>query len=184
MSSGPGGSFTMAEGIKSQCYVLGPSNQFRCHIDVQNIAANGVRMLVDLSDTVRWPHALSGHIDLEEIWASFNPSAAFAGDIQLGFLSGAGTAGSTLNVLHTWHFQQSAAPMQDRAMFGHLHVGAEEWYGPRDTADTNFQTDVGLIGPRGDTDHVSGDGDLVLNIIRSAGNIDIGLSYTYETRGK
>lgn len=153
------------------------------HLDAQDISADTAFMLVDLSDTGNWPHTGTAHLHIDFIHITINPDSSFTGDIKLGFLSNVDAANGDLNILHSWHMEQERTTLVDvlPLEFAQVHCRTSEWFGPTDANVGLFQTDENLQGPDGATAYPSGDGDLVLRIERTAGNIDLGVNVGYTT---
>ena len=47
--------------------IPGDSEHFLVHLHVHDISVNGGYMLIDLSDTVNWPHVETGRIILKKV---------------------------------------------------------------------------------------------------------------------
>ncbi len=174
---------TTARGITSLYTVLGASSSEFIHLAVDDIAATTGYMLVDLSDTTNWPHIPTGLISLRSIVISIDPDVNFQGDIVFGFLENVdGTNGDLLKIL-SFHLEKKADPIDIFINFGpfEMDLDADRWFGPTIADDTTWQTDVNLLGPDGNTSFPAGDGDLVCKVIRSAGQVEIGVTVGYET---
>ncbi len=173
------------EGDTSLKIVPGHKNVFTVHLDVQNLGANAGYMLVDLSDIINWPHTNVEHIVLEWFTVNINPSTAFRGDVSIGFLKNVDTDNGDLCKVHSWHLDQAALEIVDG--FNHsghgLDLSEENSFLPVDVDDVTWQTDINLIGPAGGAAaHPAGDGDFVMKVVRTAGNVDISISCGYTTR--
>lgn len=170
------------EGDRSLRTVPGHNPQFFIHLGDIAVGATQAFMLIDLSDTVNWPHTETGHIILEHLYITLNPSTAFRGDITLGFLTDVDATNGDLRVVHGWHFTNSA---DDKDIVLEHTYGRDmemsEWFGPSSIDDVLFQTDVNLQGPDGETEFPSGDGDVVLKVAQTAGTISVGISIGYDT---
>lgn len=157
--------------------------QFHIHLDVENISASKGFMLIDLSDVADWPHTDTGHIVLQELVININPTTAFRGDVEFGFLSSVDDTNGDLNIIMTLHMDQQAAEISNEFDFlGGLGLELAEWFGPTTENDVKWQTDVDLTGPDGATSYSSGNGDLVMLATITAGAADIGVTLLYETR--
>ena len=171
------------EGITSLYTVPGHHHVDVIHADVHDIQAVTGVMLIDLSDTVNWPHTETGHLDVEYIHVSVNPDTSYVGDVELGFLSDVDATNGDFHVFQTWHFQRVSAPLVDDMFFGqggHFECSVEHFFGKVTANDTTWQTDVDLVGPDGNTSYPSGDGDLVLKIGRTGGSVDVGITVGYH----
>ena len=171
------------EGEESAKVVFGHNAQFAIHLDAEDVAATTGYMLINISDTANWPHTLTEHIVLEWYAINVNPSTAFRGDIEFGFLSSVDDTNGDFNILHTWHIGQQGSQIIDK--FDHSSHGVDlkstTMFGPSSANDTLFQTDVAIVGPDGNTFN-SGDGDMVLKIVRTSGSVDVGIVVGYITR--
>ena len=153
-------------------------------MSLDNQSGTAGYILIDLSDTENWPHSETDHILLYQIIVDANASSGFQGDLLIGFLSG--VDGSNGN------FHQIAA------LHGHLNTDVGKlvvdfepaldlelanWFGPTVADDETWQTDVNLVGPDGQASYPAGDGDLVLKLVSSAGNVDFSITANYATVG-
>lgn len=173
------------EGQKSVRVALGHKPVFGVHLSVQNASGTVGYMLIDLSDTTNWPHTNTDHIILEKIviQTSQTSSPAFVGDIQFGFLSGVDATNGDFNQIGVLHGDRTTAVGSgqfDFSLFG-MDLEADGWFGPVTADDTTWQTDTNLLGPNGATTFPAGNGDFVMKLVSSAGNIDIGVTVIYTT---
>ena len=171
------------ESEKSLLVSPGKVESFTVNFTVSNVVLTTGFMLIDLSDTTIWHHIQTGHIDLLSYIVHINPSTAFLGKIEIGFLSNVSATSGTFNVLDVAHGEQSSQPY----VYGfnpqpyHIDCRPALFTGPSRAADTTWQTDINLFGPDEATTHPSGNGDLVMKITRTAGNVDIGITLLYNT---
>jgi len=156
---------------------------------VASVAATTGYMLVDLSDTINWKHFETGHIDLVFVNIMINPGGSFSGSVDLGFLSNVDATNGDLNVIRYWPLDSESTPGQsvyELIQFGGIdkwfHCGTERAFLTTHANSTLFQTDVNLEGPDGNTAYPSGNGDLVLRVVRTAGAISFGVLVGYVTR--
>lgn len=173
------------EDVRSMYVVPGPHHVDSVHLDVEDCQADTAFMLVDLSDTTNWPHGDTDHLHIDTLDIMFNPDAVFTGDVQLGFLSGVDADNGDLHIIHNWHFENDRATLIDHLSWEHVQLicTAAHWFGPTVADNALFQTDVNLQGPDGAANYPSGDGDLVLRVLRTAGTIDIGITVAYNAHG-
>jgi hypothetical protein len=172
------------EGTTSILTVPGEHKNFAVHLDAQGVATATGFMLVDLSDTTNWPHVNTGHVDLEYINIQINPSTSYRGDINVGWLENVNTNYGDLKVLYTWHFDQASSILVDQLNFGvagGFHAESDRWFGFSDATSVLWQTDVNIQGPDGATSYPSGDGDFVLRVGRTAGDVDVSILVGYTT---
>jgi hypothetical protein len=169
------------ENVRSVPVVQGPDQVRVVHLDLEAIAASAGFMLIDLSNTVAWPHDAANNIYMRGIDFNANPSSAFTGDISLGFLRDVDATNGNFHIWKTWHFDQGSGNIDISYRYQYLHLDEDEIFGPIDANDTLWQTDVNLLGPDGGTTHPSGTGDLTLKITRGAGAVDVGITAFYKT---
>lgn len=154
------------------------------YMDIVDIVANTGFMVIDLSDIVNWPHTETGHIDLEYIHIHINPDNAFVGTVQIGFLSNVDGTDGDFHVIAAWDARRAAELIDDDISFsagGRFHCEAAYHFGAIVLNDTTWQTDVNLIGPPGGAAaYPSGNGDVVLKIIRTAGTVNVDLLVGYQ----
>lgn len=163
--------------------VTGHKEVFTVHLDIENISATTGFMIIDLSDTTNWPHTNTGHIALEKLAININPTTAFRGDIELGFLVDVDATDGDFKRIYTYHLDQQASEIVDQLPFpGGLDLKVAEWFGPTTANDTTWQTDVNLQGPDARSVYPSGTGDFVMKIVPTAGAVDVALLTFYETR--
>jgi len=173
------------EGERSLRVVLGYKPTFIVHLDVTNQSGTVGYMLIDLSDTVNWPHENTAHIILQKvvIQSSQTTSPAFLGNIQFGFLSNVDGNNGDFHRIGALQGDRSTpigAGIFDFSNYG-LGLELDEWFGPTTLNDTTWQTDVNLLGPDGNTSYPAGDGDFVCKLASSAGAISFGLTVVYTT---
>jgi len=154
------------------------------HIDAEDISSEEAFMLVDLSDTTNWPHSNTGHIDILFVAINVAPDATYAGDVQLGFLSSVDATNGDFNGLFEIHMDKKTEPIVANLTlpFGGISLEKDHWFGPIKANSTLFQTDTDLQGPDGNTSYPSGNGDLVLIVGRTAGEVSVGVTVGYITR--
>lgn len=153
------------------------------HLDAEDVAATTGFMLVDLSDTTNWPHTNTGHIDLLFIIITTDPTTTFRGDIQLGFLSNVDATNGDFHEILEFHMEKKPEPQILPFNYGASGIALESdhVFGPIDANDTTWQTDVDLQGPDGNVSYPSGNGDLVMKITRTAGDISVSITVGYKT---
>jgi len=158
-----------------------PVATFSVQLSIENLGASADYILVDLSDTVNFPHTLTGLIQVSSIHLDLNPDTAFRGDIQLGYLKNVDATDGDFVLLKEWHQDLAADPTHSGEHFFPNELICSDAYhlGAVTANDVAFQTDVALTSPAGTS--VSGTGDLALRVIRIAGNIDIGITLQYRT---
>lgn len=165
--------------------VPGHHNIHIVHLDIANVAADQGFMLVDLSDSSAWPHTNTGHIDLFWMDVLINPDATFAGSIAFGFLADVDATDGNLHHITEIPLEKKSEVENQQFTygggFGHVECQAADVFGDVDSNDVTWQTDVNLYGPDGQTIYPSGDGDLVMKIVRSAGQVNVSVTLGYRT---
>lgn len=170
------------DGRTSQFVAAGFTETTTIHLDTQDIAAQEAFMLIDLSDTVNWPHSLTGHINLEYVIIEVDPDANYLGEVKVGFLSNVGATNGDFNQIMDVDLAKKSDFLVEIVEFGShgFDCEADHHFGPVIANSTLFQTDVNLEGPDGATSYPSGDGDLVMLIEVSAGEVDVSITLGYE----
>jgi len=171
-----------SEGQTSAHFIPGHVDIEVVHIDVDISATQGF-MIIDLSDTTNWPHTSTGHIDIAYILINVNPTATFAGDIELGFLTNVDATDGDFNGIYEIHMDKKQDSVNEMMNFGAFEMSLESahWFGPISADDTNWQTDLNLQGPDGTTAFPAGNGDLVMLISVTTSEVAVGLTIGYRT---
>lgn len=171
------------EGVTSLSQVPGNFDVEVIHLDAEDISADEGFMLIDLSDTTNWPHSDVGHIDILFMMLTTDPTSTFAGDIELGFLSNVDATNGDLNEIFEIHMEKKPEPDLFIINYGAFGIALEtdHFFGPITANDTIWQTDVNLQGPDGNASYPSGNGDLVMKITRTAGDISVSVTIGYRT---
>lgn len=174
---------TTEEGTTSLYTVYGFERSEHIHLNVNSIALETGFMLVDLSDTVNWPHSNTGHIDLYYFIIDIDPDATFQGDVLLGFLGNVDGANGDFHTIFAHHLDKKAEPLVSFMNFNsfEMTLDMDHWFGPITANDATWQTDVNLRGPDGNTSFPAGDGDLVCKVTRTAGEVSVAVTIGYET---
>lgn len=174
---------TSVEGITSLYTVFGIERSEYIHLDVNGIALTTGFMLVDLSDTTNWPHSATGHIDLLYMTVNIDPDASFQGDIFIGFLENVDGTDGDFHTIFSYQLDKKAEPLVSFMNFNSFEMTLmpARWFGPTTANDTTWQTDVNLVGPDGNASFPAGDGDLVVKVVRTAGEVSVGITVGYET---
>jgi len=154
------------------------------HLDAKDISLEEAFMLIDLSNTEKFPHEETGHIDIVFLSINVAPDATYAGDIELGFLTNVDGTNGDFNGIFEIHMDKKTAPIIGNIPlpFGGISLEESHFFGPTEANSTLFQTDVNLQGPDGNTSFPSGNGDFVMIIGRTAGEVSVGITVGYITR--
>ena len=153
------------------------------HLDAEDVDATTGYMLVDLSDTTNWPHTNTGHIDVLFVLLTIDPSSTFSGDIQLGFLTNVDGTNGDFNEFFEIHMEKKPDPQFISIQYGAFGTSLEtdHLFGPIDANNAIWQTDVDLQGPSGATSFPSGNGDMVMQVTRSASDVSVSITVGYRT---
>ena len=145
-------------------------------------------IIIDLSDIVNFPHRKSsGTVHITKLEISIKIDSSFAGTLELGFLKNVDATNGDLYTFKKYTFGAGAVQniYEDKSASpdspivcdtDHILTQAIE------VNDTAFQTDEVLPSPYDDAavyTTVSGDGDIVLRLTRSAGTIDFNVAIQY-----
>ena len=177
-----GGDVITKDGRTSQYVAMGFTDTDTVHFDIQNVQTQTAYMLIDLSGTTNWPHSNTGHINLEYIIIEIDPDpTTYLGEIKLGFLSDVDGDDGDFHQVIDIDMRRKSELLVEVIDFGSHGMDLEEnhWFGPTISNSALFQTDVGLVGPDGNS-FFSGAGDLVMIIEASAGAVDVSLTIGYE----
>ncbi len=183
LTSFPQADIITNEGVTSLSTIPGNFDVEVVHLDAEDISATEGFMLVDLSDTTNWPHTNTGHIDVLFFIIATDPTGTFAGDVELGFLTNVDATNGDLNELFELHLGKQSDAEALAFNYGAFGVALEtdHFFGPITANSTIWQTDVDLQGPDGNTSYPSGNGDLVMLITRTAGDISVSITIGYRT---
>lgn len=154
------------------------------HIDIEQSATSTTGyMVIDLSDSTKWPHTATGHIDIVYILLNINPTATFVGDIAFGFLTNVDGTNGDFNGLFEIHMDKKQDSVTQFMNFGAFEMSLESthWFGPITANDVIWQTDVDLTGPDGTTTFPSGNGDFVMLVTATTSDVAVGLTVGYRT---
>ena len=170
------------DGRRSRSVVQGFSDTHTIHLDASSVALTEAFMLIDLSDTTNWTHALTGHINVEYIIIEIDPDATFLGRIRVGFLTNVDVTNGDYNDVFSIDLAKKSDLLVENIDFGShgLDMETDHHFGPVDVNDTKFRTGLNIQGPDGATSYPSGNGDLVMIIERSAGEVDVAITIGYE----
>ena len=172
------------EGEVSLLVTPGPADIEVVHIDAEDVDTETAFMLIDLSDTTKFPHEDTGHIDLVFLTIQLDPDVNYAGDVELGFLTNVDGTNGDFNGILEVHLDKKTAPLVVTLPlpFGGMSLETSHWFGPTTANSTLFQTDTNLKGPDGTTTFPSGDGDLVMIVGNTAGEVSVGVTVGYLTK--
>lgn len=183
MTYKPSGDIIDHNNVKSQSTVAGFTNTFTIHGDFAPITAQTAFMLIDLSNAGNWAHTNTGHINLEYIILEVDPDTSYLGEIKLGFLTNVdGNDGDFNQVIDIDMVKKSDLVIEIIEFGSHgLDCSTGQHFGPITANSPLFKTGLNLKGPDGATSYPSGDGDLILLVELSAGEVDVSITIGYET---
>lgn len=175
---------TDLDGNKSLPVILQATSGFvESVIDVQNLATTSNFMLISLGDTGKWKHTLKNLIHVVRFGINVNPSSSYRGDVSIGFLSNTTATTGNFHTLKTFHFDQAGNGLQAYLNLMGIPwiLTTTHWFGPSTANDPAFGHNAQLMGPDGYTHFGCYNGDMVMRITRTAGNVDVGIVIGYYT---
>ena len=182
----PVGTTVTRHGRISQYVVDGFASTQTMHLDTGAVATQTAFMLVDISDTTNWKHTNTDHIIIDHILIEVDPDLTYLGEIKVGFLSGVDATNGDFNQIIDFDMaKKSELAIEDLTFGGGFHCQTSTHFGPILANSTLFQTDVDLGGPDDPSTlaYPSGNGDLILLVERTAGEVDVSITMVYETVG-
>ena len=185
MGRNAAGTFIDRHGIESQCVVDGFAATQTTHFESGDVSTQTAFMLIDISDTTNWKHTETDHIVIRHLLLEVDPDSSFLGEVRIGFLDNVDATNGELHQIIDIHMaRKSDLIIENLTFVGGFHCQNSTHFGPH-TTSTLFQTDVSLGGPDdpGTLTYPSGNGDLVLLIERSAGEVGVSVTIIYETVG-
>ena len=170
------------EGKSSIRTVTGINDGFHVALNAENISATTGYILVDLSDSVNFPHTNTDHVLIHWIDISVNPTTTFTGDICIGYLSAIDGTDATLNVLKEFHLDKKGLQINHFTEYNSSHFSASASSGLLDFTLGVTQFNTGSTNARpGNGTATPADGDLVMLVTVGASTVDVGISLGYET---
>lgn len=157
--------------------------RYTVNLDKEALSASESFILIDLSDSTNFPHTEISFIKIYQIIINLNGDTSFRGDLEIGFIEEVdATDATTHNLLTIHHDQQSDDHSQVIKFDDPLKLAVSNHLtNNKNTTNTNFQTDVSLDSPYGDTSSPAGPGDMYLQFTRTAGTADISITVIYDT---
>lgn len=163
-------------------------NNGTIHMHVDGLTTGTTRyILVDISNTTDYPHTNTDFVHLEwfDIEVDGNTSANYT--VNLGFLENVDATNGDRTIVKHWSGSRTVG-QSIRALFDPI-PNAPKMHSDYVTThevslnDINYQTDVNMATTLDPTtaDTPSGNGDVVLEIIVTAGTVDIAISASYHT---
>lgn len=172
---------------KTSLYVVsGFTETYTVHMDVQSVVLTTAFMLIDLSNASgNWKHTETGHINLEYLIIEVDPDTSFLGEIKLGFLTNVDAINGDFNQVIDIDMIKKSDLLVENLNFGShgMDLQTSHHFGPMLVDSVLFRTGLDLGGPDDPAviTYPSGDGDLILLIERSAGEVDVSVTLGYET---
>jgi len=141
----------------------------------ENISAGTIGfILVDLSDTINYPHSGTTYIGLNWLIIQGLADSTAEGDWTIGYISSIGASGAVFNGMLHGHFDKKEEKFDVEFNFHPLTAGCSTIHhlsGPvfKSIGDTIFQNDVPLLGTAGS---VAPDvGDIVAKLEINVGSV-------------
>lgn len=157
------------------------------HFKADDLTASQDFILIDISDTINFPHVETGYVHLEWFAYEVDASNNAAYELSLGFLENVdGTNGDFCEVYHIGGSKASGQTKDVVLPFypnGPRMVGGSLITSTTVQNDTAFQTDVNLASIIDPTtpNTPSGNGDVVLRVVITTGTITISMNGAYHT---
>jgi len=159
---------------------------YSVNLHIEALAGSQDYILIDLSDIVNFPHTLgTGTIYIAGIHVNLNPTTAFRGDLHIGFLENVNGTDGDFHTLIGWHDDQQGAEIDaeiDKVLNPFVCSSVNHLTNDISLDDTAFQTDVALSSPFDSVaayTTMSGDGDIALRLVRTAGTVDFDVTVQY-----
>lgn len=170
------------EEIRSIRTVTGINDDFHVSVNIDGASSDTAFVLIDLNDTVNFPHSNTDHILITWWDVTINPTTAFRGDVFLGYVSGLGDANADINIIKPFHFDQASASLNQFVEYNSSHVSAKTTSSLLDFLENNtlFTTTASLARPGNGTTSPE-NGDIVMFADITAGAADIGITVGYRT---
>lgn len=153
------------------------------HLCVSDIDVTTGFVLIDLSDTTNFPHSNSTNLCIIGYQISINPDINFVGQILIGFLENVDATNGDFKPLLCWKLEKRSTNITDGLVFNSpICVIPSNFLVPGNIDDTTWQTDTALASPLDNTAPYTtapGDGDLVMKVVRTAGEVNIGVTIKY-----
>lgn len=146
------------------------------------IALTEAFMLINLSDTTLWPHdETTGVIHIYHLDITINPTANFRGEVSIGYLKNVDGDNGDFTEVFDFDFLAKAELVAESDNFNDpVHMGDVHHFGSIEANDTLFRTGVNITGPQASSTP-SGNGDVVLKIVRTAGtSVEVNIFLQYE----
>lgn len=162
--------------------VASAENEYGIHICADNVSATTGYVLIDVSDTVNFPHQAGDNIYMTGYQISIDSVDAFRGQVLLGFLSRVDAVNGHFRPTHCWFFTRRSHDVFDSLVFGNqpIRLHTDHYTVVGNATDTTFQTDTALTSPVGTS--YPGVGDCVMKIVRTAGEVSVGITINYYIR--
>ncbi len=168
--------------------VPGHPQIFSASLQRSNIVAATQLMVIDSDNqSGAWPHpgVVPGEaVEIRYIWIQVHPDNSFVGDVILGFLSNVDATAGDFNCLYTWHVERaktSIVEFYDQS-WNPVRCSAEYHLGPITADDTDFEGDVAIGAPDGNS-YLPANNDIVLDITRTGGALDVSIMIGYIMHG-
>lgn len=153
------------------------------HLCASDVDATTGYVLVDLSDTVNYPHNFTGRLYLCGYQVSINPNDSFVGEVLIGYLENVDADNGDFKTVLCWKMEKRSSNVADSNVYDFpISVASDDFLVPSNTDDTIWQTDVALASPYDNVPAYTtmpGNGDIAMKIVRTAGEVSIGITILY-----
>lgn len=161
-------------------------DQGNVHFDVE-LSASENFILIDISDTVNYPHSFSGYVHLEWLRVQIDASFGANYELEVGFLENVDASNSDLYIFE--HIVGTLQTGTNKELFFNYYPNGGRLRAQNLVThdaklnDVTFQSDQNnksTVDPS-TADVAPGDGDVVLLFTRNAGTIDIVVNVSYHS---
>lgn len=152
----------------------------RAHYRLSGVQASAWALLVDLSDTVNWPHDDTGRIDISLINAMVDRSANSVGQMQLGVITRLSATNGDVTVIAALAFENNSethiardinlSPSQVKCGVDGDGNTPYMVTNARVLNDTGLQNDTAIASAIG-TNVIPAVGDIVLRFLHTSGGV-------------
>ena len=183
----PSGDLITKDGRTSQYVASGFTETQTMHLDVGTSSTLVAYMLIDISDTSKWKHTNTGHINLEYIIIEVDPDTNWKGEVKIGFVENVDANDGDFYTIIDIDMARKSDLLVENLNFGShgLDCESSHHFGPIIANSTLFQTagaDLGGPDDPATPTYPSGAGDLAVIIDGDGTNVvDTSITIGYET---
>ena len=152
-----------------------------------DVSATTDFIILDISDTVNYPHVETGYAHIEHLMVQVEASNTADYNISFGYLENVDGTNGDYHEMYSMNGDKTVG--RNKAVVLPVYPNGDKMTSTKTVTsikslnDTAFQTDVNLgstLDP-GTADTPSGDGDLVMRITITAGTLNVSLNGAYHT---